>query len=440
MTLTPYCDEGAPVDPFEGLARPQLRIGGVPFATLDPFDISGSTSVNLATYQSTLLPAILNSIATGAITGSLTVEVKYALKVKYSTPVVQEWDTKTVYIPFTIAYDVLPSCVLTADDYITCDDGSVIPIRMCLPDGSKVDIIPTPTCPTLPPGPGECVLTNLDYILCPDGSTIQINECVNGVKVPIIPTPTCPQPPGPGPTCTLTDADYFTCPDGTVIQLNECVNGVKMPTGATCPTLPGPGPTCTEGAMKDLFVCPDGTKLYLKKCVNGVWVDTGESCPHKPECTGSEYFTCPDNTRIELYKCVNGKRVATGRTCPVPPPPPPHVLAPLLTRVGKKITITGMVYCGTKKVGGEKAWITINGELLTTMHTSNGKLTATWTPVVPGLYSICATVPGSSVCNAAAASCITIQVVAQLTAPEIAAAEQEFEAAKERIGQIMERI
>ena len=157
-------------------------------------------------------------------------------------------------------------------------------------------------------------------------------------------------------------------------------------------------------------------------------------------------FTCPDGSVIQLLKCVDGVWVDSGQKCPEAPPPGPaarksvYTTTPLLTRVGKRVPIVGLVFCGTEKVGGEKAWISINGELLTTANTRNGTVTAEWTPVVPGLYTICVTVPESSACNAYGSACTMMQVVAELSKEEIKAAEEEFERAKERIGEIMERI
>jgi len=199
----------------------------------------------------------------------------------------------------------------------------------------------------------------------------------------------------------------FTCPDGTVITTGICntATGVITPTGNVCPVPPA---VCFEGAVRDLFTCPDGSRIYLKKCVDGMWVDSGQKCPEvtPPPAGVKSVFTT----------------------------------APLLARVGKKIQIVGLVFCGKEKVGGEKAWISINGELLTTKNTRNGEATAEWTPVVPGLYTICITVPATSACNASASSCTMMQVVSELSKEEIAAAEEEFERAKERIGEIMERI
>ncbi len=397
LDLSAACDDGAPTDPFSELyATAFVNDTSLGYMYLDS---AGKCSLDLATAWHTILPTITAGDST------IELEIKYPKQVKYSTPTVQNWGTKTK----TIDLD--------------------------MPDGP------------------ECVLTAADYFTCPDGTVIQLNKCVNGVKVPT--GATCPgAPPDPsdpsdpsGPGCLLTAADFFTCPDGTVIQLNKCVNGFKVSTGETCQGAPPeppepPGPTCTEGAVKDLFVCPDGTRLYLKKCENGIWVDTGESCPETPECTESEYFTCPDGTTIELYSCVEGKRVATEAKCPVVEIDTKmvYVVAPLLARVGKKTKIVGISYCGVTKVGGEKAWITINGQLLTTTTTRAGELKANWTPVVPGLYTICVTVPESSACNAAASSCTMMQVVEELSVEEIKAAEEEFENAKEWIGQIMERI
>jgi hypothetical protein len=199
----------------------------------------------------------------------------------------------------------------------------------------------------------------------------------------------------------------FTCPDGTVITTEICntATGVLTPTGNVCPPPIG----CAEGTVKDPFTCPDDSRIYLKKCVTGVWVDSGQKCPK------------------------------------VTPPGPAarksvYTTTPLLTRVGKRIQIVGLVFCGTEKVGGEKAWISINGELLTTANTRDGMVTVEWTPVVPGLYTICVTVPASSACNAYGSACTMMQVVAELSKEEIEAAEEEFEKAKERIGEIMERI
>jgi hypothetical protein len=112
----------------------------------------------------------------------------------------------------------------------------------------------------------------------------------------------------------------------------------------------------------------------------------------------------------------------------------------MVNRVGRKIDIVAKVYCNTEPSGGEAAWVTVGGRLLTTTHTRDGEVKTSWTPVEPGIYNICVTVPESSICNAAASSCTTIQVVRKLSPPEIKAAEEEFERAKERIGEIMERM
>ncbi len=200
--------------------------------------------------------------------------------------------------------------------------------------------------------------------------------------------------------------------------------------------------------------CPDGTVITQATCdlATGVLHPTGETClptPPGPSCTADVTHTCADGNVITLQKCTNGVLIPTGATCtPTPPGPGPRptgtksvfTTTPLLSRVGKRIQIVGLVFCGTSKVGGEKAWISINGELLTTANTRNGEVMAEWSPIVPGLYTICITVPASSACNASANGCTMMQVVSELSQEEIEAAEEEFEKAKERIGEIMERI
>ena len=256
------------------------------------------------------------------------------------------------------------------------------------------------------------MLTTADFYTCPDGTAIQINKCVNGVKVPVVPTPTCPVAP---PECVLTDLDFYTCPDGTAIQINECVNGVKVPTGQTCPVVP---PECVLTDL-DFYTCPDGTTIQINECRNGMKVPTGATCPEP----------------------------GVAPPAPAPPAPTPelrrktvHITTPTITRVGKKISIVAFVYCGKEKSGGEKAWVTIDGGLLTTTHTRDGKVTVSWTPVKAGLYTICVTVPESSLCPASASACTYLRVVSELSPPEIEAAEEEFEKSKERIGEILERI
>ncbi len=206
------------------------------------------------------------------------------------------------------------------------------------------------------------------------------------------------------PVCVLTAADYFTCPDGAVIQLNECVNGVKMPTGATCPP-------------------PDVT----------------------PECvlTAADYFTCPDGTVIPLYECdADGNKVSTGRTCPPVDirEKTVYVTTPMVTRAGTRVSIVAFVRCGTEKSSGEEATVTANGVIITTTHTRSGKVDVSWIPVDAGLYTICVDVPASSLCGEGASSCTYLRVVSELSPPEIAAAEEEFNTAKDRIGEMMERI
>ena len=145
-----------------------------------------------------------------------------------------------------------------------------------------------------------------------------------------------------------------------------------------------------------------------------------------------------------ICNTATGVITPTGNVCPTAPAPAGtkrvFTTTPLLSRVGKRVQIVGLVYCGTEKVGGEKAWISIDGELLTTTNTRNGKVTAEWTPVVSGLYTICVTVPASSACNAYGSACTMMQVVSEMSKEEIEAAEKEFENAKDRIGEFMERI
>lgn len=278
------------------------------------------------------------------------------------------------------------------------------------PEGEQVvtrTISVKPAMPGLP----ECVLMEADYFRCPDGTRIQINECMNGMKVPT--GATCQITPPAAPPCVLTAADYFTCPDGAVIQINECVNGMKVPTGVTCHAAPPP------------VTPPPGTI----GCV----------------ITAADYFTCPDGSVIQINECVNDMKVPTGSVCPTAPTSERqtktvNVTTPMLIRVGQKVKIAGLVFCGTKRVGGEKAWISINGELLTTANTRDGAVNVSWNPTRPGLYNICITVPESSVCNASASACMTVQVVRELSTPEIEAAEEEFLRSKERIGELMERI
>ena len=440
LTLAPTCDAGAPDNPFNGLECASLAVGGVTFANLPSYDTSGYASVDLATHSFTLLGEILENLAEGAASGTLAIDVTYPLTVKYSSPTVQEWETTTVNVPFNIEHDTPPECVLTAADYITCD-GIMIPIRMCQLDGSKIDIVPTPTCPEGPAPP--CVLTADDYITC-DGVPIPIRMCLpDGSKVDIVPTPTCPE--GPAPPCVLTADDFLACPDGSVIQINECVNNVKVPTGATCDVTPPPEPEpeCVDGARQGLYLCSDGKTIVADiVCVNGVWVP-GPTCPDTPQCTSDQVIHCQDGSTVTVTKCVNGLWVPVeGAKCPEPEPDTKmvYVIAPLLSRVGKKVKIVGISYCGVTKVGGEKAWVTVNGKLLTTTTTRAGELKATWTPIVPGLYTICVSIPESSSCKSSASSCTVMQVVEELTADEIAASEAEFESAKEWIGQVMERI
>ena len=159
----------------------------------------------------------------------------------------------------------------------------------------------------------------------------------------------------------------------------------------------------------------------------------------KPECvlTAADYFTCLDGTRIQLNKCVNGVKVPTGETCPTPTPAlmrkTVHITTPSITRVGKKTDIVAFVYSDGEKSSGEEAHVTIDGRTLTTTRTRDGKVTASWNPVKPWLYTICVTV-------APASACTYLRVVSELSPPEIEAAEEEFEKSKERIGKVMERI
>ncbi len=240
-----------------------------------------------------------------------------------------------------------------------------------------------------------------------DGKTGQVTDratVTRSVRVDI-PTPTPkPEPePEPDPDLKCTVNTVETCDDGSEVTTHLCIGGRLYPTWNVCPT---PSEGCKDGWVRDPHICDDGSRIYLEKCVSGVWVDSGQKCP---------------DTRPAARKSV-------------------YTTTPLLARVGKRIQIVGLVYCGTEKVGGEKARISINGELLTTANTRNGVVVAEWTPVVAGLYTICVTVPASSACNAYASGCTMMQVVDELSKEEIEAAEEEFKNAKDRIGELMERI
>jgi hypothetical protein len=357
----------------------------------------------------------------------------------------------------------------TEDTTFTCPDGTVITTGICNPATGVLtptgNVCPTPGC------------TEDTTFTCPDGTVITTGICNTATGV-ITPTGNvCPVEPDHGEkrnptTCwdgsmihaekydtTLhrwipsgevcptecTEDTKITCDDGSVVTTHLCIGGKSYPTGNVCPPTPG-------GCTKDTtFTCPDGTVITTEICntATGVLTPTGNVCPPPIGCaeeTVKDPFTCPDGSRIYLKKCVTGVWVDSGQKCPEAPPPGPaarksvYTTTPLLTRVGKRVPIVGLVFCGTEKVGGEKAWISINGELLTTANTRNGTVTAEWTPVVPGLYTICVTVPESSACNAYGSACTMMQVVAELSKEEIKAAEEEFERAKERIGEIMERI
>jgi hypothetical protein len=237
-----------------------------------------------------------------------------------------------------------------------------------------------------------------------------------------------------------------------VTETETITKSMGVDTGGGVIPTPGPLP---GGCTADMtHTCPDGTVITQATCdlATGVLYPTGVTClptPPGPSCTADVTHTCADGTVITLQRCINGVLIPTGATCPTTPPGPGprptgmksvFTTTPLLSRVGKRVQIVGLVFCGTSKVGGEKAWISINGELLTTANTRNGEVTAEWTPVVPGLYTICITVPASSACNASANGCTMMQVVSELSQEEIKAAEEEFEKAKERIGEEMERV
>ncbi len=406
VRFTPWC-EGDGDEPANLLTfiTANVYLNDVSFGTITPnnqgyatFDLSSNTN-----WLSTINP--------GDTSMELKITFPEQLQCSTPTPIGTDTYTKSIGLSFT---------------------GSDIPDVPYIPDV-------------------ECVLTAADYFTCPDGTVIQLNECLNGVKVP---TGTiCPVTP-PGPVeCVLTAADYFTCPDGTVIQLNECLNGVKVPTGTICPVTP-PGPVECVLTNLDYMMCPDGSIIQLNECVTGVKVPITPipSCYEQPvpepepdiECTltNADYFTCPDGTVIQLNECVNGVKVPTGATCPPAEirEKTVYVTTPMVTRVGKRISVVAFVRCGTDKSGGEPAWVTANGELITTTNTSNGEVAVSWTPIVAGLYSICVTVPASGQCGTGASSCTYVRVVSELSPDEIAAAEEEFERIKEQIGEVMERI
>jgi hypothetical protein len=117
-----------------------------------------------------------------------------------------------------------------------------------------------------------------------------------------------------------------------------------------------------------------------------------------------------------------------------------HITTPRITRVGKKTDIVAFVYYNGEKSSGEPAIVTIDGKTQTTTHTRDGKVTVSWMTVNAGLYNICVTVPGSSLCPISASACTYLRVVSELSPPEIEAAEEEFEKSKERIGEALERI